>query len=660
MVGFLAPTISDISAAPSAPSSPADLSIGNALGGIGDIINLIGGATGGARPSQTDKDNDALRPHIVEAIRIERLRRSGDMSGPQLAALTTRNRLSALVALPGQSEKVNKALSSIHGFEVDVQQTDPVVELNKTITKFYSDDPKGRERFPALVASSLNPDGTINSEVLGRAQMADFLFQQSEDAADRVDADKLARLKLEGDIGSQESRNLMDVFYRENFVTSAATVKGLGFLATLELQGGGTPADLTQMLILAKDARKAALGRIQARAVGKGLADEEGFDPNIPLVPFDRAISTLTQMIGTPELINNMVRANQFNKIAIVAAAAGVIINPNDTQYFLELMRSQADPQKVKNAVELMEKLAVQPDFIQFGALPVGDHVPGGDIIDPAFSEAAAGLSEAEQKEVVRSNLSGYYTGEGYSGDDPVVREQGIEFFTAALGVLGATGKDISETTFDQTFRPSFLKMYEQATSINDPTTAKFVDVVFTGLTQVLSQIKTNTNLTISNRFAAEYPGLKVIRKSDGVAAIKFASDITPEEIALKALLSKNSFPNSLDGLKSLIALPSPEDSGRIIISSPKDLLAIRDARRIIKALEPNLKYMNKVMKTQRDIELVNQSNEANTGLSLILEDFPVDEERPIISTEKEFEDLDPGQTFFVVIDGRLVPRVKE
>jgi len=75
---------------------------------------------------------------------------------------------------------------------------------------------------------------------------------------------------------------------------------------------------------------------------------------------------------------------------------------------------------------------------------------------------------------VVQRSLDGFYISGDYNGTDPVVRTEAVENFGRAVGVMVSTGKQITKATFDKTYRPEFVQMYNDITATDDDTSTRF------------------------------------------------------------------------------------------------------------------------------------------------------------------------------------------
>jgi len=645
MAGILAPKLSEIDAAPGGVASRPDTSIANLISNVGGVFSAgLRGGGGEGGDTQQDRDNALIRPFVENARRIEALIESGDVSAAEGRARQNANRLEAISVLPSDVKNINEVLSSTVGRDLEVQVLDPEAERIKSRSEFYSEDARGKALFPIIMAQSV-VNGTLDEERLGELMELQFQVAQNRDA-------ELATLKIrreileeENKLDSAESIAQRDDFFKRELADSRLGVEGLGIIARLEGRGGGTVEELTDMRAILSNQRDARRSNIISNAVGIGLADEPGFDDSVDvlLAPYDQTLSILDTLISRPAELAKLRQAVQEDKLTEAFSRFGILFNKETSAFLTNQILLQQDAEKKKELVNVVNGLSKGGTFISLpGAIgPQPDPDTLSPVISPEFSAAASTLSDAEQRELVKFNVGSVYTATGLDLSNPEIRPELVQNWTAGLGVMMSQGKDISESTFDKTFRPGeFLDLYTEISGVDDDLGAQFKEVSKQTLARVASETRTRLGFVTSTIFSEDYPGLQISSKGE----IKFTGAATPREQEMKALLRKRGLPNSLDGVKALANLKA-EKIGDLQL--PEEVFAIRAAQSIITNLGDDLKYLTKIFDIRQAVSVIDVGGgEPIAEVDDIFDDFSEEEEIIHVTNFDEAFDLPIGATF--------------
>jgi hypothetical protein len=647
LVGILAPQLNDIGAASGGVGATVDTSVGDLFSNIGGIISMAGrGGTSASPATQQDRDNAAIADNVKEALRIEGLHSSGAMGGNQRDALIRINFLDAVAAVPSDTTNIATTLSAIHGKDINVPESDLEAEHDTVVAKFYSEDPRGIALYPSTVV----PDENGDIDLVKSKRKADLVFQDfaNQDAKDQVLSDELARLKLSGDITQEKQKLAIEPFILDNTVRAIATVNGLGTIFDMSVE---TPdVDVSTMLAgLIAEKNKFAQS-LAVRAAAIGIADNPNlYNPKPILEAFEGPIRFLTFLQTQPGVLDKAQQSRASLRVGQLITEVGGAATPRGIEFASEHINANKSAEIVDASFEWL-KMTPKKSTLSHSteALPKGANEPS--TISPTFSEQAARLPEFEQIEHVKFNLEGFYLSEGYEGNDPGVRAEGVELFTRAVGIMQATGKDITETTFSQTYRPQFIELFTEMTAVDDDLSTKFKNVVSEHLSTVLSQQNVTKDFLVSNNFS-DYKDLKI--KFNGE---KYVLDLgtskgqglglDTKEVVMKNLLKKHGLPVSIEGLTSLIRIPASQIG--LGAGNPQEIAAIGDARRMVRILKPQQEFLNKVLGVGEAL---------NQVISPTIPDFAEEEEPIHVTNAEDMAKVAIGGTFTYIdtITGKLV-----
>lgn len=645
MAGFLAPTITEIAAAPSAPAVRQDTSIGDLLGNIGGIVSSLSrGTTTTTTQTQSDRDTATATPFVVEAQRIEALRATGKLSANQIDALIRKNKLEAVTAFSGRSENIIKSLASVHGEDIDVKEVDLVGAFDAAMVKFFAEDPRGQTLAPSIIV----PDkrGGINKEATRLKGIVVYEAFLAQSGKDQQAAEELARLKTQSGIRDEELKLVVDPFIAENTAAALSIIAGLGNV--LDLTPESNVIDVATLIQEAKTARNQFALQLAARAATRGLTNEPTlYNPEDILKLFDGPIALLTDLQGQPEKIALMQQSQSDVQMGATIAAAGVALTPESRAYFSSIQLDARRTELTKAAMDWI--LFVTPPTVE-GLQSLPTEADPTSVFDPAFTSAAAKLPEFRQIEVARNGIEGFYLAEISELNGPAIRETATEQLTRGMGVMLASGRDVPVATFDQTFRPEFTHMFLAMTDTDDELSLKFTGVVKEFLATVVDQQVTQARFLVSNNFSAEYKNLKVAFNGESWT-LDFGKEtgqglgIDNREVLLKNLLKKQGLPVSMEGLISLVSTPTSR-LGPFTDAAQLSLL-VGDARRMVRILKPSIDYLNKIFDVNKRLGTAVQD-------SLVgIPDFAEEEEITHVTSAEDFANVPIGGSFsYIDTDG--------
>ena len=646
MAGFLSPVLSDIGAAPGGVGSSVDTSVGDALGAFGNILGDVGrSGSSSAGPTQTDRDTANAQPFIDEAIRLEALRASGsNISTRQLNAEIRANKIGAVTAFAGRSDGIIKSLSSIHGEDIDVKETDLLTARNNIVTDFFTKDPIGIDKMPRAIV--LDANGEFDEGATRVKMEALFQNHQAQVANDATLADDLARAIAAGDLNKENQKVLADPFIQQGRQAATETVNGLA--TTFDLANATlTPKDVSNAIITVTAARDRFLATVNSRAADIGiLNDKDVYDSALVVEPFNTLLSTLNIVQTNPEMAVNMQRAGAELKQGEFLLNLGVQPTRSAIDYVAALS-VQAASVDIINGINTFTKKPVEPTTAEIPSFGVID--PSQSAINPELVRAAGALPESKQIEVVQRSLDGFYISGDYNGTDPVVRTEAVENFGRAVGVMVSTGKQITKATFDKTYRPEFVQMYNDITATDDDTSTRFRALVAEHIGTTLQQMEVRTQTSIQNDFSERLPGLSLTFNGKEYD-VAFDEDLglgTDSDLVVGAL-KKLGLPPTMSGLSKLASDRtllissgvSPTEASRIVLSS----------KQVLGVLKPQIDYLNRIIAVGSQLEGVDAVLPTAGGKDKAEVIQPT-----VISSEEDFNNLKDGTPWrFVDDDGNV------
>jgi hypothetical protein len=187
LAGFLAPQLNEIGSAAQGVGTPVDTSIGDALSGIGGLIDLLGrGGGGGSSVTQKDRDNANLQPFFA---RVNRLEGQRDKLGPARFQSMLNAEFKEFVVGHGTLvSEAREGILGITGLEIGAEEFNVVSEAQEGVETFISTT-RGQAILPAVIAAATNENGELDNDVAFNL----LLEQSSLFAAEQAKLDALKR-----------------------------------------------------------------------------------------------------------------------------------------------------------------------------------------------------------------------------------------------------------------------------------------------------------------------------------------------------------------------------------------------------------------------------------------------------------------------------------
>jgi len=655
VVGFLAPQIGVLNSGVRGTGvGPADTSVGDALTGIANLINLtttVGNRGGG--PTQKDRDNETLQDFSAEVARLHSMR--GELGESQFnSQLNSKFKAFGVVnpILIGDARDVVLGQTGIkiggEEFSLKKQQQQIVESFTATargksaLVRIFAapgaKDPATGEMIPEIVFSMLSAEAALAAK--DEAELEAINLQ-------------LASLKGREEIRTLLEKDIIDKKTFEFGQRSEATVAGLSMAA---FEAGVKVKDASVLVGDLLREKQAAENEYFAEARAGGFADSPDFKTGLAaaLQPYDTMIGLIEDLgdesvrafavlqasdsIITAKVINKIIKFGGTNRDVVAYFMKSVI----DNNVVDLRMISTLDP------TELRDELGDRPLFPGNATTISAEAPPApGPVATPETISRARTLTDQEREDEVRVNTSTFSM---FSSDDEDSRTTAVKAFGLAATAINTSTLPLAEATFDRLYDTKFFDTYNTIVGFGDQNSANLQGAVQENLTRVLQQRLGLANVDLRNRFSETFPEINLVSDGNEIV-LDLGKGLTPNSRFLTKSLERHNLPKTVQGLKQLA-----------ILEFNNPFFTFFSEANGINELIAEVAYVNKIIGTVKRLPDIAPHILPSIGVKVDpvtgdpIPDFAEEEEVSHITSLGELDNVAIGSTFsYIDTDGKLV-----
>jgi len=642
VAGILAPQISGIGSAnaPQGGVASGPSALGSALDFASGVLGSIDAPDG---DSQTDRDRAALKPWFEEAQRIKDLE-DGGLGFSQAEVLWRNHLVKGITAFPDMQSELREGAGLIRGIDLRKPEQNIANEQADAEAAYFATSEGEFRALEAIVTNPLRPGQTspdINHEATAAKRTALYAEAAGRAANLAFSKQQLEILQTAGEAGKEGKKLLLDDFTRNNYQASAATVKGL-----MDLFAGQpvTPDTITSGILQITDLRNKAAIVYGGYAVDAGIAGLSEYNASLALEPYENTLALLTALQGSDAANLAQTSAQAGRDLTAVIKGAGLLPTGPLLDYAAEAMVHQEGGVKI---LKFLSEWVNAPKVATDGMAAITPDLAG--VVSPEFVAQVNELSDFEKIEVTKGYLGAFFSFEGYTGDDPAQREEAVQMFGRAVGVISSTGKLPGAELVQKMLSPDFVTIYNKITEVDDETSQMFKDATGVFFNTTLNQRVNLAAFRMNNNFGSDYPTAAI--RFDGSKYVFSLGEqsLSPQGRALGKTLHILGLTRDEKGLRAFASSPGKALEAGVSISDKTQALNL--ATTILGTVTPELKVLNRIHEIGVQLPGIEDSLPAKPAVTV---DLPNDDDGAA------WEGLKVGDRYRITLpDGTTVETVK-
>lgn len=531
MPGIFSPTL-ETSGTAIGVVGPAGNNIGDAINSVGNLLGTVLNSSGGsdARDTQTDRDNETLRPFIQRAINLKKQRDSGQL--PMFAYRSMAEDLAdeAVLAVPSELGTVQNSIHQILGLDVNLPEVSPEEVANAAFIE-WSQTPRGQ--YYATRASTYigNPDGTVNAQLSQQKYQEYFLRDQGDMMElgllkQRVETKDL--LSQERGLAVEEGSKVITARHNKQALEQVSDL-AVAFSAQLStgdpLDGQAVLSDLNRVITGAE-----ALYTSEMAALG---VDKNQLNTELALAPLYALRSYIeTRRDNLPKLAQSMKSIDEMTIRKIMQEELGfgpltdegAFIFENRMYGNLDQIRSKSTPSELRR---IREGILSGSGSVEVQEDNDGNEVRPGSVEELVGQEPMRQLREMPEEDRRRSATGMFTVFNTIPLDEfnfPETRTNAVKSFLTGVAAVNSldNGGVVTVETLKTIYSPDFFKRYEFIAKEKDMDSAAMRQAVRLHLYQNLDTKATLLERDFSQRdgtaglrIGIENGNLVVVREDD-------------------------------------------------------------------------------------------------------------------------------------------------
>lgn len=657
MAGVLAPTISEVGASASAPSLPADTSIGDALSAAGNIFGAIAETAreegGGGSATQTERDRAGFQPFVSSLQRLKRARDNNHIGSREYRIKFNNLYSQATAAFPDKVNMINDTFGSITGETVG----EPVDSAPQSFAEFraaaLSDPNNHTARALYFQSVVMDPEtGGVDEELTDTRWATAMAEHESMLAGVEQMRVQKERLTLRGEISNLEQDTGTEDFFA--YWSNAANKTMNSVVEAIPMVFDNTelpPADMVEEGITELTAtRDQIVTQATSLAANSGIVDNlrkkfgDDWEDQL-VVGLNSGIRFLERLKAEPEgVIAQMEKRENIAAIkalreAGVTAPATLLNGKNEvlTNFLLQQFNTEFKT-GIRN-LNTNDILSTTPT--DRAGMNTDDLVDEEGNTTPAYDGAKQQFNTNEMREQVRVGMA-QFKAITEVGDDPfTVKKLTNEFIIAANTM---NGLKVAEDTFDRVYDNKFFETYSLLDAQKADVMPGLNNAIALNLGSILTQRKVAAETGLRTVVGDQLPSFQLAFDGQEFTVINTnpgkTQNLTVFESRIKPFLEEHGLDFTLDGLRELRVLE-------------RDQAPALGLNQFLGEVNDELRYLNKIVGT------INKFPDA------IRSQLQIEKTRlpRTISSQKEYEELEFGEEYEVEYsDGSVwrLPKGKE
>jgi len=590
LAGFLAPQLNEIGSSASGVGAPTDTTVGDALSGIGGLIDLLGGGTGGGTVTvtQKDRDNATLQPFGAEINRLQQLR---DKIGPARFGTMLNSKFKEFAVTNGTLvSEAREIILGITGQDIGGEEFSIVNEVEEGVTKFLGTS-RGQAVLPAVISAATDENGELDNDVAFNL----LLEQSSLHAAEQA---KLDALKLQADAetarGQINEARLAQVIDSQSLFYGDLALRDVVAFSALAVQNETKVSDSPAILAALRQRENLHRNEVMDAARRGGYANHPDFNVEDSLQPYTstikmiedagddavRAFEVLKAQDGatTLRVLNGLIGFGGGNQ-ELQRFAFGALLD-KESANLEDMIRSM-------NPTRLREFTLDLPLFTGVSTPVTEDNPPAPvSVISGDVLTAARGMNDFERKEEITVGVATFGSYVPSHSTEVGTRATAVDGFATTAAAVNSSDQDLAEATFDKIYDRKFFSTYEAITRFGDTVAANLQNIVAENLSVVFNQRKDLAETRIRNGFAETFPSINLQFNGNEVF-VDLGEPKTTNERFLRDTLKRRGLPNTFEGAKQL-AILEPNNPIFLPFSEARGINDIRS----------DVAYVNKIIGT--------------------------------------------------------------
>lgn len=654
MAGVLAPQISEVGASASAPSLPADTSIGDALSSAGNIFGAIAKTAGEeGTGTQTERDRAGFQPFVSELQRLKRARDNGRIKAREYRIKFNNLYSQATAAFPDKVGMINDTFGSITGETVG----EPVDSAPQSFAEFQaaalSDPNNHTARAIYFENVVIDPEtGQVDPKLSSRKWAAGMAQHEAMLANVEVLKSRKEALTLRGEISNLEQEEGVEGFFA-HWVSSANKTANSN-VESMPLVFSNTELPPPQVIEEGITEVQAAIDQITTQA--NSLAAEAGIVDDLRkkfgenwqdqlTVSLQGQLRFLNRLKVEPEGVIAQIEKRE-NLAAIkslhqagVTAPATILNGKNEvlTNFLLQQFNTE-----FKTGIRNMNTndiLSTTP--ADRAGLNTDDLVDEDGQTTTAFDGTKQQFNANEMREQVRVGMA-QFKAIPEVGDDPfAVKKLTNEYILAANTM---NGLKVAEDTFDRVYDNQFFETYSLLDAQKADVMPALNNAIALNLGSILTQRKVAAETGLKTVVGDQLPGFQLVFNGSEFTVVNTnptkTQNLTVFESRIKPFLEEHGLDFTLEGLRELQVLE-------------RDQAPALGLNQFLGEVNDELRYLNKIVGT------INKFPEAiRSQLQIEKTKLP-----RTITSQKEYEELEFGEEYEIEYsDGSVwrLPKGKE